>query len=182
MPILQAEPDLFPERLMDEPPDAPWWVLYTLSRQEKQLCRLLWQQEISFYCPTMAHRYRAPNGRWRTSYLPLFASYVFLCGDDESRYRAVSTGCVSRCMQVTEPDRFLSDLRQIKRLLDSGIALTPNEQLQPGTPVRVKNGPMQGLEGRILKRHDGQRLLVAVNFIQSGASLELGDWELERVA
>lgn len=183
MPILHAEPDIFPANLLDEATAAPrpWWVLYTLSRQEKQLCRLLIQQEIPFYCPTIAKRYRSPGGRTRTSHLPLFANYVFLQGDDEQRYQSVTTGCVSRCLAVIDPDQFLKDLRQVKQLIDLGAPLTPEERLQPGTLVRVKTGPMQGLEGRVLQRHGDRRLLVAVNFIQRGASMELGDWELERL-
>ena len=182
MPILLAEPDIFPDHLLSAPvSQASWWVLHTLSRQEKRLCRALLQREVPFYCPTIAHHYRSPNGRSRTSYLPLFSSYVFLCGDEEQRYHAISTGCVSRCLKVSKPEQLLDDLLQIQRLVDLGVPLHPDEQLQPGMRVRVKSGPMQGLEGRILKRHDQARLFVAVNFIQCGASLELGDWELERL-
>lgn len=183
MPILNAEPDIFPENMLDlavtEP--RPWWVLYTLSRQEKQLCRLLMKQQIEFYCPTIAKRYRSPGGRVRVSHLPLFPNYVFLRGDEEQRYESVATGCVSRCLPVSEPERFLADLQQIRQLIDLGVPLTPEEKLQPGMLVRVKSGPMVGLQGQVLERRGERRLLVSVNFIQRGASLELGDWELERI-
>lgn len=184
MPILQAEPDIFPTNLlMDAETDAtrPWWVLQTLSRQEKRLCRLLFKQQISFYCPTAANQYRSPSGRIRTSHLPLFPNYVFLQGDEEQRYRSVTTGCVSRCLKVVDAAQLIAELHQIKRLVDLGIPLNPEEQFPTGTSVRVKTGPMTGLEGRVLQRHGERRLLVAVNFIQRGASLELGDWELERI-
>lgn len=183
MPILDSEPDIFPPTLFDEAASEPrqWWVLYTLSRQEKQLCRLLHKQGIAFYCPTIAKRYRSPAGRMRVSHLPLFANYVFLHGEDEERYQSVATGCVSRCLAVPEPARFIAELAQIKQLIDLGVPLTPEERLQPGMLVRVKTGPMQGLEGEVLQRRGERRLLVSVNFIQRGASLELGDWELERI-
>jgi transcription antitermination factor NusG len=183
MPILTAEPTINPPNMLElavaEP--RPWWVLYTLSRQEKQLCRLLMKQQLDFYCPTIAKRYRSAGGRVRTSHLPLFPNYVFLRGDDEQRYQSVATGCVSRCLPVLEPDKFLADLQQIHRLIDLGAPLTPEEKLQPGMLVRVKTGPMTGLQGQILERRGERRLLVSVNFIQRGASLELGDWELEKI-
>ena len=83
--------------------------------------------------------------------------------------------------KMPEPEKFLADLLQIRQLIDLGIPLTPEENLQPGMRVRVKTGPMQGLEGQVLQRHGERKLLVSVNFIQRGASLELGDWELERI-
>jgi transcriptional antiterminator RfaH len=184
MPILQAEPDIYPTDLLTEADaDAaqPWWVLQTLSRQEKRLCRLLLKQQIPFYCPIAANRYRSPAGRIRTSHLPLFPNYVFLQGDEEQRYRSVTTGCVSRCLKVLDVAQLIAELQQIKRLADLGVPLNPEEQFPTGTPVRVKSGPMSGLEGRVLHRQGERRLLIAVNFIQRGASLELGDWELERL-
>jgi transcriptional antiterminator RfaH len=183
MPILACEPDLYPANLFDDAAadSKPWWVLYSYSRQEKQLCRLLLQQEIPFFCPTIAKRYRSPAGRMRVSHLPLFANYVFLHADNEQRYHSVATGLVHRCLPISEPEKFLRELVQIKRLIDLGVPLTPEEKLQPGAWVRIKSGPMTGLQGQVLKRRGERRLLVAVNFIQRGASLELGDWELERI-
>lgn len=181
MPLLHAEPDIFPPTLLDvaDSPQGEWWVLYTLARKEKQLCRLLLAQQLSFFCPTVDRRYRSPGGRARISHLPLFPNYVFLHGNNEVRYQSVTTGCVSRCLSVAEPDRFVHDLQQIKRLIECGVPLTPEDKLRPGMLVRVKNGPLRGLDGRILENRSGRRLLVAVNFIQRGASVELGDWELE---
>jgi transcription antitermination factor NusG len=111
----------------------------------------------------------------------LFPNYVFLCGEEAARYHAVSTGCVSRCLSVADSPAFLADLRQLHQLIALGVPLTPEERLQPGMRVRVKTGPFAGVEGVVLKRHSERRLLVMVNFIQRGASMELGDYELEQI-
>jgi transcription antitermination factor NusG len=183
MPLLSAEPDIYPADLLEQSTleAKKWWAVYTLSRHEKQLCRLLLRKEVSFYCPVIATRYRSPAGRARVSHLPLFANYVFLHGDEDDRYEAVATGCVSRCLSVTDGPALLADLLQIKRLIDLGAPLTPEDKLQPGMAVRVKTGPMRGLMGQVLERRGERRLLVAVNFIQRGASLDLADWEVERI-
>lgn len=183
MPLLAAEPMLFPDDLFDSRTggDEPWWVLYTLARQEKQLCRHLHAAGSQFYCPIIERRYRSAGGRARSSYLPLFPNYVFLHGEETARYHAVSTGCVSRCLPVADGPAFLADLRQLHQLIALGVPLTPEERLQPGMRVRVKNGPFAGVEGVVLKRHSERKLLVMVNFIQRGASMELGDYELEQI-
>ncbi len=184
MPLLPAEDILESgHRLFDDNPAdlAPWWVLYTLPRQEKQLCRHLKVLGSRFYCPIVEKRYRSPGGRARSSFLPLFPNYVFLRGEDEARHAAVCTGCVSRALPVVNHDEFSVELRQLYQLIALGVPLTPEERLQPGMRVRVKNGPFAGVEGTVLKRHSERKLLVMVNFIQRGASMELGDYELEEV-
>ncbi len=193
MPLLRAEPIIYPESLFDIEPTGgeqasgeptagePWWVLYTLARQEKQLCRHLLAAGHGFYCPIIEKRYRSAGGRPRSSFLPLFPNYVFLRGDNEARYDSVSTGCVSRALAVADPTAFVAELRQLHQLIALGVPLTPEERLQPGMRVRVKTGPFAGVEGVVLKRHGARKLLVMVNFIQRGASMELGDYELEEV-
>lgn len=183
MPLLPAETILYPDSLFDDvlSDSSPWWVLYTLARQEKQLCRHLKAIGGSFYCPIVEKRYRSPGGRSRSSFLPLFPNYVFLRGQDDARHDAMCTGCVSRALPVIDEGRFTAELRQLHQLIALGIPLTPEERLQPGMRVRVKTGPFAGVEGMILKRHGERKLLVTVNFIQRGASMELGDYELEEV-
>src|SRR4051812_48657381 len=150
MPILAAEPDIFPCDLLDEPADsvgAPWWVLYTMSRREKQLMRQLLSAEVPFYAPLIKQQQRSPAGRRRVSYLPLFPGYVFLRGDDEQRREALASNCISRCLQVSDTPRLVADLQRIRRLLDSGLPLEREPRLQPGQQVRICFGSLAGLGG-----------------------------------
>ncbi|HEX9831866.1 MAG TPA: hypothetical protein VGA66_02060, partial [Mycobacterium sp.] len=72
-------------------------------------------------------------------------------------------------------------LGQIRRLIESGVPLTAESRVQPGERVRVKSGHLAGLEGIVTKRRGGSRLLVAVDYLQQGASIELHDFALEIV-
>ncbi len=56
-----------------------------------------------------------------------------------------------------------------------------NKNSRPGDKVRVKHGALMGLEGTVLVRRGVTRLLVSVNFMQQGASVEVDDYLLERV-
>jgi len=186
MPILQREPDIFPDDLLDQVEPcgeytAPWWALYTVSRREKQLMRRLRQMEIPFFGPVIERRTRSASGRVRISNVPLFAGYVFLRGDEEARYRALTTNCVSRTLPVPDPVTLVNDLRQIRQMIAADMPLTPEARLQPGMRVRVRSGPLIGLEGVVLSRRGQQRLLVAVEFLQQGASALLEDFVVERI-
>lgn len=184
MPILTRETELYPENLLDlaqanEMPEGNWWAMYTLSRREKQFQRMLFELEVPYYCPTIARRYRSPNGRLRESYCPLFSSYVFVYADEDQRASALTTNCISRCVPVIDAQPFIADLQQLKDLIETGAPLSPESRLVPGDRVRVKTGNFAGFEGTILKRKNETRLLVAVNFMQQGASVLLEDCQLD---
>jgi transcriptional antiterminator RfaH len=185
MPILAQESDIFPEQLLDGPESTasvgPWWALYTLPRREKDLMRRLRVMGLSFYAPIIESRKRSPQGRIRKSYLPLFAGYVFMPGGDEDRSRALTTNCISRCLTVPDAGQLVEDLRQIRRLILAGAPLTLESRIQPGTPVRVRSGPLMGVEGVVVRRQNRERLLVAVRFLQQGASLLLEDFQVEPI-
>src|SRR5256885_5402719 len=132
---------------------------------------------IGFYSPLVERRTKSPGGRVRKSYLPLFAGYVFMRGEEETRHRALTTNCISRTLTVPDGEALTSDLRQIRRLILSNVPLAPEARIQPGTPVRVRGGPLAGVEGVVVRRQNKERLLVAVRFLQQGASLLLEDFQ-----
>lgn len=155
--------------------------MYTLARFEKKLMRKLIDIEIPFYGPTIARRYRSPQGRIRTSVEPLFPNYVFIMGDEIARYKAVSTGSVSRWMPVSDSAELVADLRQIRWLIQTESPLSPELRLQPGQRVRVKTGVFKGFEGTIIRRENEVRLLISVRYMGRGASVALDDCQLEAV-
>ncbi len=179
MPILAAEPTLFPENLLSSGDGLTWWALYTLSKQEKKLCRTLLAAQVPFYCPTVEKRYRSPNGRLRTTHIPLFSNYVFLAGDEQSRYVALDSGCVSRCIPVESPKELTEDLALINGLVQTGAPLTPEARIEPGDKVRVKTGSFAGYEGTVMRRDNELRLVVNVRFMEQGVSVALDDCQIE---
>ena len=200
MPLLGEETTLHPEDLLEEmvpepsdsqwssdgqwPPDREgslerqWMVLYTKARQEKSLSRELLAYQIPFYLPLIP-KTSVARGRNVTSYIPLFASYVFLYGSEEERIRSLTTNRISRILPIDDPERLVHDLRQLSRLISADAPLTMESRLAPGNRVRVQNGPFAGLEGTVLNRRGATRLLVSINFLQQGASVEIEDFLLE---
>ena len=186
MPILAREPDEFPEGLLGRPElgrelNRWWWLLYTRSNQEKELMRRLRASGISFYTPLIPRRRCSPKGRIRVSHVPLFTGYVIMYGDVQERQTAMTSNCVSRWLVVPDGAELSLDLRQIQRLVETGVPLTPEAIFRAGMRVRIRSGPMAGLVGTIIRRHDRDHLVVAVNFLQQGASILLDGIQLERI-
>ncbi len=136
------------------------------------------KQRIPFYLP-LVKKMNVSRGRRRVSLSPLFAGYVFLFAADEERVRCLATNRISRVLSVEQPQQLVFDLRQFRQLIAAGAPLTIEARLAPGRMVRVRQGAFAGLEGTVLKRRGETRLLVAINFLQKGASVEIDDFLLE---
>jgi len=184
VPILKEEPSLFPETLLEacirETSDHRWWVLYTKARQEKSLARDLYAFRIPFYLP-LIKKTTVAKGRKRQSFAPLFSGYIFLHATEAERIKSMTTNRISRILTVNDPDQLVHDLVQLRRLIASDAPLSLEQQLAPGDKVRVKQGALMGMEGTVMVRRGVTRLLVSVNFLQQGASIEVEDYLLERI-
>ncbi len=184
MPILQEETSLYPETLLDEtfeePSQRKWWALYTKPRQEKAVSRALLGYHVPFYMP-LVKKISKPKGRRIVSHVPLFAGYMFLYGTEEERVQGLTTNRILQCLPVDDEPLLVRDLRQFRKLIAAEAPLTVEARLVAGNRVRVRHGTFAGLEGTVLKRRSKTHLLVAVNFLQQGASVEIDDYMLEPI-
>jgi transcriptional antiterminator RfaH len=184
MPILASETDLYPANLLDDftldSTERRWWAVYTRSRMEKSLARQLLTLEIPFYLPLIP-RTSVIAGRRVKSMLPLFTGYLFMYGNDDERVQMLSTNRVAHLWSAPRVDELTRDLLSVRALIESGVPLSPEGRLQPGERVRIKTGQLMGLEGTIVSRRGEDRLLIAVNFLQQGVSIQISDFQVERI-
>ena len=61
------------------------------------------------------------------------------------------------------------------------MALVLENRLTRGRRVRVCCGPLAGVEGTVLERRGGDRLVVTVDFLQRGASVEISYFMVEPI-
>ena len=188
MPILPAEPDLFPNDLwqragsrFDPSGDRKWWCLHTKPRQEKATARDLRCRNIAYYLPQVVHEDRTPLGRKTRSVIPLFSSYVFLLGNHQERQLSLRANRLVRVLEVTCQESLDRDLQQIHRMLASGLAVIAEPMVPVGSRVRILNGPLAGIEGKVVKRGKRDQFVAVVQFLGSGAMVELQDWQVEQL-
>ena len=93
----------------------------------------------------------------------------------------MATNTIARWLPVPDGAALVDDLRSIRQLIESDRPLTPEARLEAGQAVRVRSGPLAGLEGSVVKRRGVARLVVTVRFLNQGASIELEDVDLERM-
>lgn len=186
MPILPAEPQMYPPDLWQGParpldPERPWWCLHTKPRQEKAVARHFRARGLTHYLPQVIQESRTPAGRRIRSQLPLFAGYVFFQGDDRDRVEALRTDCLIRVLEVVDQEALVRDLEQIHTLLTSGLEIVPEPTYPVGARVRILSGPLMGLVGTVIRRGQKNRFAAMVDFLSRGATVELQDWQVERI-
>jgi hypothetical protein len=183
MPILCEEPSVYPEWLLEEnslDPDPKWHVVYTRARHEKSLARHMVDHQMSFYLP-LVQKESFIRGRRTRSFLPVFSGYLFYFGDAPGDLPRLAPHCVSCVFPVSDQDQLRNELRAIHQLLAEGCPMTIEARLSAGRKVRVKSGALKGIEGTIIRRKNSHRLLVAVEYLQQGVSIEVDDYMVETI-
>jgi transcriptional antiterminator RfaH len=182
MPLLPAEPFIFPEDLLQaaapRTDNQRWWVLHTRARVEKALVRRLLSHQVGFFLPLYQHQWRK-NGRLFSSHLPLFPGYVFLHGDERCRGQALETKLIANCLPVADQFQLVEDLARVYRLMASDSPLVPEERLRPGRLVEIISGPLAGMKGKVLRKGKQLRFIIEVQMLQQGVSLEIDHWMLQ---
>jgi transcriptional antiterminator RfaH len=164
----------------DESTQASWWLAHTLPRQEKAVAAALYSRDVAYYLPLVTRK-SLSRGRTRVAQITLFPGYIFIRGNEEDRLSVLKTNRVLTVRQAPDGDRLRADLRRFFDLIHAGAPLLPEARLIAGERVRVKAGPFRDQEGVVIRRNGKTRLLIAIDYLQQGASLEVDDCLLERV-
>ncbi|MFW6058940.1 MAG: transcription termination/antitermination protein NusG [Phycisphaeraceae bacterium] len=149
-----------------------WFVLHTRSRQEKSLAADLHAMAIEHYLP-LVQSVRYYGRRKATVQMPLFPGYVFLYGSIDQAYTADRTRRVAQLIPVTDQARFEQEVEAIRLAQACGAELDPYPYLCEGTWVEVRAGPFKGLRGVVENKRRPDRLLLQVEVLGQGASLEI---------
>jgi transcriptional antiterminator RfaH len=147
-------------------------VLHTKARQEKAVARYLNAAGEVFYLPLIT-RVTLVRGRKLRSRVPLLPGYVFLSGDLDAGYAAVSTKRVCRIIPVADQAGLLDELVQIDDALARGAELYSCPFAVVGTRCRVRRGPFEGIEGEVTSKLGSNRLALQIRTIGQGAILEI---------
>jgi transcription antitermination factor NusG len=160
-----------------------WFAAYTLTRHEKHVRAILTARHIEAFLPLYAVLHRWRNGCEKDLDLPLFPNYVFVRIASQDRVRVLQVPGVVSLVSFGGKLAPLPDL-QIEALR-SGIGerkLEPHPYLGVGERVRIKAGPMRGLEGVLVRKKSNLRVVLALDVIMQSVAVEVNAEEVEAVA
>jgi len=165
-------PILHPEQSQLTEISGCWWVAHTKARNEKALAWQLKKWGIAYFLP-MREKIRVRKGRRYRPILPLFSGYVFFCGDEEARYKALTTNRIANMIEVKDQTRLVHELEQINRALQSKTKLDPHPFLKKGDRCRVTAGPLAGMEGIMVRKRNNAKLVLNVEILGQAVATEI---------
>ena len=159
-----------------------WWVGHTKARFEKVFAWDMLSYGIGYFLP-MREKVIFSGGRKRRVMIPLFTSYVFFCGTETDRYKALATNRLCQTIEVVDQDGLIRELVSVEKALLSKAIIDHYPYLPIGAHCRITSGPMIGTEGVVIERKDAKaRMVLEVTILGQGAVIEIDSDLLEPVA
>jgi transcription antitermination factor NusG len=159
-----------------------WYVLYTRHQHEKSVAQNLRSKGFEILLPLYSTA-RQWKDRTKLISSPLFPCYVFLKGGLERRLAVMTTpgvhAMVSTAGQPTPIPH--SEIEAIRRIVEEGFRVEPHPFLKCGEWVRVKCGPLIGIEGILVRKKNVYRLVLSVEILGKAASVEVDAFLVERL-
>jgi transcription antitermination factor NusG len=160
--------------------DLLWHVAHTKPRCEKKLVRYCEREGLSatLPCYRAAHKYRRKTVVFDK---PLFPGYVFLEISNEQRGKIYQSDCLANLLAVIDQELFCNQLREILGALETGLEIRLAPAIGEGMRVKIKYGPLQGVEGWVEERYGMSTVLLRLDFIGQAAALKMKATDLELV-
>jgi transcription antitermination factor NusG len=157
-----------------------WFVAHTRPRCEKKLVQFCERAGISatLPCYRAAHKYRGKTVVFRK---PLFPGYVFLQLAKERRAKVLQSDYVANLLEVVDQELFQQQLDEILRALETDLEIRLAPIIGEGTRVRIKHGPLRGVEGLVEKRYGMTTVLLRLDFIGQAAAVKVEATDLELI-
>lgn len=156
-----------------------WHAVYTQPRHEKKVAQQLAMRSMEAYLPLYESLRRWKDRRAKLS-LPLFPGYVFVKMALPQRNMVLEIASVVQIVGRKGQSSMLAD-EEIERLRFSlaNRKAEPHPYLVSGKKVRIKSGPLTGLEGTVVRWKGRMRIVVSIDAIQRSVAMELESVDLE---
>ena len=107
--------------------------------------------------------------------LPLFPGYLFCRFDPSQRLPILAApGVVSIISSGKIPIPIPQmEIAAIRAAIESGFLVMPCAYLKEGQRVRVREGPLEGMEGILTRKKNELRIVLSVEMLQRSVSMEI---------
>jgi len=164
-------------------PTVAWYAIYTRHHHERNVALALEGKGLEAFLPlyTSVRRWKDRDKKLQ---LPLFPCYVFLRNPIGRWQPVLATPGVHSVVGFGGRPAVIpiSEIEAVRRIVGSSVRAEPHPYLRCGDRVRITAGPLQGLEGRLLRKKSLWKLLVSVEMLQRSVAVEIDATMIERVS
>jgi transcription antitermination factor NusG len=160
-----------------------WYAAYTRANHERRVANQLVERGVEHFLPQYESMRKWKDRKVRLQ-MPLFPGYVFVHLALQNRLKVLEVPGVAYLVgfagkPVAVPE---GEFEKIRGFLKQGFRAEPHPYLEAGRRVRVKNGPLEGMEGIVVRRKNGNRLVISLELIQRAMAVDLDGADLEALA
>lgn len=159
-----------------------WYALFTRHQHEKSVALALSNKSHEVYLP-LYRSVRHWQDRAKQLWFPLFPCYVFIREGMDRQLQILTTpgiinivGCAGRPAIIPQ-----TQLDAVRQITESRLAVETHPYLQSGDRVKVKAGPLMGLEGILVRKKGVARLVVSMEMLGRSAAVEIDVLNVERI-
>lgn len=152
--------------------ETRWFVAHTKPRREKKLVEYCQRHDFTatLPCYNSAHKYRGKTVVFRK---PLFPGYVFLQLAPGQKDSVRQSDHIANLLDVFDQETLYQQLKDILLALDTDLEVRLAPGIGEGMRVRIKSGPLQGIEGWVEQRYGMSTVLLRLDFINQAAAVKV---------
>ena len=174
--------DEHPANFEAEAVPYPWFALRVRSHYERVTVNHLRQRGYEEFAPSCKIEKRWSD---RTKQIDqfLFPGYIFCRFNPNDRLAVVTApGVVDVVGFGKKPERIPdTEMDRVRRMVESGLLVTPYPYVQVGQAVLIERGPLSGLEGILVEVKGKVRLVVSINLLQRSVSAEVDRYSIRPI-
>jgi transcription antitermination factor NusG len=151
---------------------TPWYAIRVMSNRERAVASLLQGKGFQVSLPLYWSR---RNGTGRRKLSVLFPGYLFSSFDPNVLLPILSVPgvvhivCRQRIPVAVDP----VEMDAVRRLADASLESRPCAWIAVGERVRVREGPLAGVEGILAREGTRDRIVISVSLLMRSVMVEL---------
>lgn len=160
-----------------------WCALYTRHQHEKAVAEALTGKGFEVFLP-LYQLMRRWNDRNKVLSLPLFPCYVFVRAGVTRRLDILTTPGVHMVLRcggevAAIPEKEINALRKV---VDGPHGIEPHPFLKCGGKARIVRGPLEGLEGILVRKKNLCRLVLSVEMVAQSVAVDIDASDVESIS
>ncbi len=154
--------------------DKNWYALYTKPRHEFKAVQELRNQTIENFLPTVI-KTRKWSDRVKKIEMPLFNGYIFIYADEKERLCAVQQSSIVKVVSFSGKPAIIPEwqIENIRKILAQKPDVFVLDGIEPGTQIKIAEGPFAGVTGVVKSVSNEQWLFVAIDLLNRTVQVKL---------
>jgi transcription antitermination factor NusG len=167
-------PQRFESPLIETREAHQWFAVRVRSNQERTAIAHLRERGYQQFAPSYKSERRWSDRKKEIDQY-LFPGYIFCRFDAQDRLAVLTAPGVVDLVGFGRTPEPIPDqeIERVRRMVESGLLITPYPFLKAGQAVVIERGPLTGLEGILVEMKGKHRLVVSINLLQRSVSAEV---------